>query len=435
MNLEPSLSGKALVGLIIPPPDIRAIVDKTASFVARNGVDFENKIKEREMANIRFNFLSPADPYHAYYKGKIAQYESGEVVDMPKAQLPEKVVEHIRRVAEFVPKEPPAKLEFMDDPCTVNAFDLELIRLTALFTARNGRQFLTQLMSRENTNVQFDFLKPQHSNFGYFTKMVEQYTKVIMPSMDNIMESNAKILEDSRYRAGWGKYQRKMCERENAEAEQERKTYSQIDWDDLVVVQTVDFQPSETLSLPPPCTPSEVGTRILNLERADTTGCMDMDVESDEEDQEVQPSRPIIPEKEKQYVPYAVTQPAPAAPSSANVIVRDYDPKKARATITREEYVISPLTHKRVLAGKLQDHVHYSTVDPLYKKQRDREQMERQEDVAEAAGTDISGNIARLAERRTDIFGTGAQGAEQTIIGKKLGEEEGPPPNKRARDG
>lgn len=41
-----------------------------------------------------------------------------------------------------------------------------------------------------------------------------------------------------------------------------------------------------------------------------------------------------------------------------------------------------------------------------------------------ASGTEISRNIAKLAERRTDIFGIGEKGAEQTIIGKKLGEEE-----------
>jgi splicing factor 3A subunit 1 len=52
------------------------------------------------------------------------------------------------------------------------------MRLTAMFVARNGRQFLTQLMNREVRNYQFDFLKPQHSNFPYFTKLVEQYTKV-----------------------------------------------------------------------------------------------------------------------------------------------------------------------------------------------------------------------------------------------------------------
>lgn len=54
----------------------------------------------------------------------------------------------------------------------------DIVKLTAQFVARNGRQFLTALMNREQKNYQFDFLRPQHSLFVYFTKLVEQYTKV-----------------------------------------------------------------------------------------------------------------------------------------------------------------------------------------------------------------------------------------------------------------
>ena len=53
------------------------------------------------------------------------------------------------------------------------------MKLTAQFVARNGRSFLTNLMNREQRNFQFDFLRPQHSLFNYFTKLVEQYTKVL----------------------------------------------------------------------------------------------------------------------------------------------------------------------------------------------------------------------------------------------------------------
>ena len=53
-----------------------------------------------------------------------------------------------------------------------------MVKLTAQFVARNGRQFLTNLMNREQRNYLFDFLRPQHSMFNYFTKLVEQYTKV-----------------------------------------------------------------------------------------------------------------------------------------------------------------------------------------------------------------------------------------------------------------
>ena len=92
-------------------------------------------------------------------------------------------------------KEAPPEYEFTSDPPSISAFDLDVVKLTAQFVARNGRQFLTNLMnrfcsgfysfhsinpSREQRNFQFDFLRPQHSLFQYFTKLLEQYTKVLV---------------------------------------------------------------------------------------------------------------------------------------------------------------------------------------------------------------------------------------------------------------
>ncbi|KAL3074359.1 hypothetical protein niasHS_015189 [Heterodera schachtii] len=462
-NIEPSMSGKQIVGLIIPPPDIRTIVDKTALFVARNGLEFEMKIKEREASNMRFNFLNPTDPYFAYYRNKVNEFETGVVSadTQSKVKLPEAVREHVQR-AEFIPRLPPKPFEFCADPLTLNAFDLDLIHLTALFVARNGRQFLTQLMNREVRNFQFDFLKPQHSNFQYFTKLVEQYTKVLIPPKTIVDDLRAsvtqhKILEDVRYRVGWDRHQKALKDREDQAVEKERIAYNQIDWHEFVVVQTVDFQPSETLNLPPLCTPKDVGARILLQQRTEAAKAaaesVAMDVESDEEggaesgDEETAKERAAIEAAEdaagelhqrlnigaeKQHTGSTLTQPAPAAPTAGSVIIRDYDPKKSRggpvsktAAASTEKYIISPLTNERIPADKLHEHVRYNTVDPQFKEQRDREQMDRQdEDLVMAPGAEISRNIAKLAERRTDIFGIGEKGAEQTIIGKKLGEEE-----------
>lgn len=61
------------IGVILPPPDIRAIVDKTAQFVARNGTEFEKRILANEKNNVKFNFLTPTDPYHAYYKVRVSR--------------------------------------------------------------------------------------------------------------------------------------------------------------------------------------------------------------------------------------------------------------------------------------------------------------------------------------------------------------------------
>ncbi|KHJ75214.1 surp module, partial [Oesophagostomum dentatum] len=197
------------------------------AFVARNGVDFENKIREKEANNKRFNFLSPTDPYNAYYKQKVRDFQEGKVdttTVAPKPHLPEAVKDAVKK-AEFVPTKPPPAFEFCADPATINAYDLDLIRLTALFVARNGRQFLTQLMTREARNFQFDFLKPQHSNFTYFTKLVEQYTKVIIPP-NTILEdlrkekfNTEKLMEDVNYRVAWEKHQKSLRDKEEKEAE------------------------------------------------------------------------------------------------------------------------------------------------------------------------------------------------------------------------
>lgn len=70
-------------GIIYPPPDIRAIVDKTARFVAKNGKSFEERIQASEEGkSAKFNFMRAHDPYYAYYEFKIRDFE--ENGDAPK---------------------------------------------------------------------------------------------------------------------------------------------------------------------------------------------------------------------------------------------------------------------------------------------------------------------------------------------------------------
>ena len=54
------------------------IVDKTASFVARNGPEFESRIRQNEIKNPKFNFLNAGDPYNAYYQHKVNEHKEGK---------------------------------------------------------------------------------------------------------------------------------------------------------------------------------------------------------------------------------------------------------------------------------------------------------------------------------------------------------------------
>ena len=66
-------------------------------------------------------------------------------------------------------------------PEGLTALDLDTIRLTAQCVARNGKAFLTGLAAKEHGNPHFNFLKPTHSLFGFFTGLCDAYSKVLMP--------------------------------------------------------------------------------------------------------------------------------------------------------------------------------------------------------------------------------------------------------------
>ncbi|XP_075685721.1 splicing factor 3A subunit 1 isoform X1 [Rhinoderma darwinii] len=460
---EDIVPSKPIVGIIYPPPEVRNIVDKTASFVARNGPEFEARIRQNEINNPKFNFLNPNDPYHAYYRHKVNEFKEGKAQEpsaaIPKVmqqqqsvqQLPQKV--HAQVVQEtIIPKEPPPEYEFVADPPSISAFDLDVVKLTAQFVARNGRQFLTQLMQKEQRNYQFDFLRPQHSLFNYFTKLVEQYTKILIPpkglltKLKKEAENPTEVLDQVRYRVEWAKFQERERKKEEEEKERERVAYAQIDWHDFVVVEIVDFQPNEQGNFPPPTTPEELGARILIQERYEKFGEseeVEMEVESDDEeevkngkteessqmDQDTQVQDMDEGSDDEDYaqkapLPPESPMPPPLPPTPDQVIVRkDYDPKASKPqppAPASDEYLVSPITGEKIPASKMQEHMRIGLLDPRWLEQRDRSIREKQgDDEVYAPGLDIESSLKQLAERRTDIFGV-----EETAIGKKIGEEE-----------
>ncbi|KAL7986713.1 hypothetical protein Chor_012996 [Crotalus horridus] len=421
---EETTPAKPIVGIIYPPPEGQ---NSLVIFVLEiNGPEFEARIRQNEINNPKFNFLNPNDPYHAYYRHKVNEFKEGKAQEpsaaIPKVmqaqqtaqqQLPQKVQAQVIQET-VVPKEPPPEFEFIADPPSISAFDLDVVKLTAQFVARNGRQFLTQLMQKEQRNYQFDFLRPQHSLFNYFTKLVEQYTKILIPPKGLIIklkkeaENPKEVLDQACYRVEWAKFQERERKKEEEEKERERVAYAQIDWHDFVVVETVDFQPSEQGNFPPPTTPEELGARILIQERYEKFGEseeVEMEVESDDED-------------DKQ-------QKAEEAPSQLDqdTQVQDMDEvtsKPLPPTPAPDEYLVSPITGEKIPASKMQEHMRIGLLDPRWLEQRDRSLREKQtDDEVYAPGLDIESSLKQLAERRTDIFGV-----EETAIGKKIGEEE-----------
>ncbi|KAM3967004.1 LOW QUALITY PROTEIN: splicing factor 3A subunit 1 [Aphomia sociella] len=473
---EPQAPPPPVIGIIYPPPEVRNIVDKTASFVARNGPEFEARIRQNELGNPKFNFLNSGDPYHAYYQHKVREIREGKGTDVsapapvvPVLQRPGLAPATAARQQELLkaavpaeippPRDPLPDFEFIADPPSISALELDIVKLTAQFVARNGRQFLTDLMKKEERNHQFDFLRPQHSLFQYFTRLLEQYTKVLLPPKELVSKLSSEVrsgvLDQARSRAAWHSYQARRKVADEARIEKERLAYASIDWHDFVVVETVDYPAGEPGDFPPPTTPLEVGARVLAQERGedlnhaqdddDTEMQLESESESESDDglaemedrtqQQQRPDDNRVQDMEEESSssedegppeppPRQAGEEAPLPPRPDRVVVKKYDPKRSRPqpTPASEEWLVSPITGEKIPANKVADHVRIGLLDPRWLEQRDRAAAERTDrDEALAPGAAIEASLKQLAERRTDIFGVGD---EETTIGKKIGEEE-----------
>ena len=460
--------------------------------MARNGPEFEGKIRQNEINNPKFNFLNASDPYHAYYQHKVKEIEEGKDLPMPPSSIPlnqttnnqqqnqlqsnlqkltisAKTQDTQSRIIEqiIIPKEPPPDFEFIADAPSLMPLDIDVIKLTAQFVARNGNPFRNSIMNKEQRNPMFDFLKPQHSHFTYFTRLVEQYTKILLPPRDIVeklkkeIENPYNILKDVAYRVEWEKIQQREKAKMDEMAEKERVAYAQVDWHDFVVVETVDYQPNEIGNFPPSTTPEDVGARVIALERIESDnvdgGMIDynsrllmsriindearveisslskqleasdknidevaMDEDSDEEEAKKRSQKAQEPKM-------PIKKDLPLPPNPDHVIIRkDYDPKAKNAPTSsknaQETYYKSPLTGELISSSMMSEHMRIAMLDPRWIEQRQKEKKEREEqEEVLATGFSIEKNLKRLAEYRSDVFGSGA---DEVIIGRKLGDEE-----------
>ncbi|KAI9734951.1 MAG: SF3a splicing factor complex subunit [Cirrosporium novae-zelandiae] len=280
-------------GIVLPPKEIRAIVEKTAGYVARNGPVFEDRIREKERSNPRFSFLNPADPYGPFYEWRLEEIREGRGTSVSAGRAGETPAAEPEK-----PKGPPEPPEFHFSARmpNINAQDLEVVKLTALFVAERGKSFMTALSQRETRNYQFDFLRPQHSLYQFFTRLVDQYTELLrsngvdggksekkrIAELDHNVNDKFHMLDRARQRAEWVQYQEQQKQQKEEEAEREQSeeipfwiifrlftnvisgAYAEIDWHDFVVVETVLFtEADDQADLPPPTSLNDLQSASL----------------------------------------------------------------------------------------------------------------------------------------------------------------------------
>ena len=425
------------IGIIHPPLDIRVIIEKTATFVAKNGPEFERRIVAHNQGNAKFNFLQPSDPYHAYYQHRIteiaaqppaadgAEGEDGQTLPSEPADGSDEKPDHSApfRVAPptkvLVP--PKAELYTVRLPEGITGEELDIIKLTAQFVARNGKSFMTALALREATNPQFNFIRPTHSLFTFFTMLSDAYSRVMRPDegvptlMRELREGSkdlTTVLEWCLNLLEWDRSQEQAKQQADDEVELERMQMSMIDWHDFVVVEEIEFADDDYEGLPVPPTLEELKRRkrmeTLGEEEAKELAEPAKDVEMDMDEDEMQlveeGMRAAKLEEKEGGAQVMVTGDDDEPPMR---IVKNYKRPEDRLPAERDptKSVISPITGELIPISEMEEHMRISLIDPKYKEQKER-MLAKIKETTLAPDDEISRNIMGLARTRPDIFGT-----------------------------
>ncbi|KAF9036737.1 Pre-mRNA splicing factor PRP21 like protein-domain-containing protein [Panaeolus papilionaceus] len=430
-------------GLILPPPEIKAVIDRTALYVARsaNPPQFEERVREGQRNDPKFSFLNPADPYHAYYRHRMDKVASGELDEETVHKEEKKGEDEAVKEPVDIGLEPPTP-EFTLDLPHMNAVDLDIMKLTALFVARQGRRFLDSLAQREGRNYQFDFLRHNHSLFGYFNRLVEQYTKVIQPNKESLQQLKAQskweTLETARKYAKWQKHKREKDQKRQDDLEAEKRAFAEIDWHDYTIVQTIEFTAADANSeLPPPMSLQDVENMTLAQKRMaaminETTvdeveahrarqaaaeaeaaaavggagkGTED-DAEMEQSDDEDDTAAQKAEEEAKQRaIAHAQAMQASVMnPAGPMKIRTDYVPKldkKGKVAMTT-----CTVCGQQIAVDELQEHMRIELLDPKWKEQRNVLEARKAQASELQRGANVVASLHNLARTRVDIFGT-----------------------------
>lgn len=486
----PESVSKPPEGIVLPPKDIRAIIEKTAGYVARNGPVFEDRIRDKEQANPKFSFLAPNDAYAPFYQWRLSEVRSGRGTAVSAGRagdatpVPEK------------PKgpEPPPEFQFSARMPNISAMDLEVVKLTALHVARKGKGWMTALSQREARNYQFDFLRPQHSLYNFFQRLVDQYTALLQTGPEGQKAEQARIqvlqaniqdrfrtLNLAKKRAEYVKWQETQKQKKEEAEEAERLAYAQIDWHDFVVVETVLFtEADEQAELPPPTTLNDLQSASLEQKAMMSLSRPDMRIEeampSDDmngyayptgfNEPYAQPQPQPQPQHQNNgwgpdapmpaaYAPPPQPSPAPPAavpspsvpPSAAAPSPRpppsiaspapgqppmriksDYIPR-AQQRAARAATALCPNCGQQIPVAELDAHLRIELLDPRWKEQQAK--ATSRFSTTNLGGTDVAANLKRL-RAKTDGTGASADPVAEAAA-RVLGEQEDEERRKRMR--
>lgn len=164
--------------------------------------------------------------------------------------------------------------QFCYNHATVGRMEIDIIKHSAQFVAENGQRFLIALTEREKSNPQFEFLKPTNALFPFFTTLIDSYSTILnmfknkksdplkKRLMTNVADKHEIFLRAGQ-RFEYENMQKQMKKKRDEIEEEERTKMAMIDWNDFVVVQTIDFKEDDNLPAPRDLSQVEKANKLI----------------------------------------------------------------------------------------------------------------------------------------------------------------------------
>lgn len=434
------------------------IIEKTALKVARNGPELEAYILEQRKD--QYPFLVRSDPLNTFYRQCVEYFVSNpseetignlefegvgwndddrpdddfsrpmedqevsrtgpnKTTDTGNSQLGNERTEFLqkllsgklkeekeRRRMESAPKPPPKPQYIVNIPYgDITPVELDIIKTTAQFAAKNGDNFIKGLLSRDIRTNQYDFLRQGHRHHALFFNLLESYRKCILQvgSVVDTIRATTKtdILQRILKSVEWERYQLQKEKQKTEEEEKDKIVRAMIDWNDFVIVETINFNendedlPETSKAIAPPKTDSSSLQTKSNNNNGGGGGAVSvshdtdmMDVDMDTEDSA----------KGSTYKPNLDLDLDPDIK-----IRKDYKPNflKARNAAIMQK---CPICSMDINVEEFEEHIRIELYDPRFAEQKKLLQ-ERIKSTSLAPGKDMISVLSNLAKTRTDIFG------------------------------
>lgn len=443
---ESDLASRVPSGVVLPPVTIRAKIETVAGYVVRSGPQFEEVVRKKNAGTNQTTFLEAGDAYEPYYRWRLDEIKGGRGFNENDRAIASKTdVTFAGREHKAPPK--PEDFHFSARMPNISAQDLDIVKLTAQYAAKNGRAWVTQLSQREGGNYQFDFLRQQHSLNMFFNRLTEQYKDLLegetsnggaaqkarIEELERNLVDRGQILDRAKQRAQYVKYQEAQRVEVDEKAEKKKLDFAQIDWHDFTVIATITHdERDEHTEMPPPKTLNDMQSLSLEEKQKLRIGS-DRRIEEavpDFNDYETiyghAPQMPAAqmpqgwspqPTPPQQQTPFvapdlateraaarAATAAAASTPQAAKTRIRnDYIPQAAAARARNQANTsICPNCKQAIPNEEMQEHMRIEMLDPQWREQSRKDQQ--RSSTTNLSTQDVAANLKRLASQRSDVF-------------------------------